>query len=63
MDGKKFTTMKPSMLARELRELTDCQSQYQLYREGNETDTGIDSSETVSLAGQPHFYTVPPATW
>lgn len=63
-EGRPFFTDKPSMLVHELLTLVDGSTTYQFYMEvsGGE-GVPLSHGNAVDLTQEPHFYSVPPATY
>jgi hypothetical protein len=63
-EGRPFTTDTPSMTVAELLKLVNGVSTYYFYMEvpGRE-DVPLSHHNAVDLTQEPHFYSIPPATY
>lgn len=61
---RRFTLENPRAQIAELKRMANATPNYHTYRDmfGKGRDIGFGEGEAVDLAGEPHFYTVPPAT-
>lgn len=65
VDGKEFSSEKPSLTALEIKTIANVPGEYQLFleTEGDTPDRAISDGEAVAIGDKPHFFAVPPATF
>lgn len=62
-DARRFTTHHPSMLVADLKHLVGCTVSYHLYQELDGKNIPFNDGNAVDLTREPHFYSLPPATF
>jgi hypothetical protein len=62
-DARRFETLKPSMMVVELKKLVRCSVVYLLHEERDGREIFYSDGQAVDLTREPHFFSVPPATY
>lgn len=63
LDGREYWSQKPSMLVAELIAMTGASPSYSFEGERNGERVPFAHGNAVDLTQEPHFFTVPPATY
>lgn len=62
-DERRYYTDRPSMQVTEVRRLVDSSPLYQFLVDQGGIDVALNDGQAVDLTREPHFYSVPPATY
>jgi hypothetical protein len=62
-DARRFATASPSMLVGELKQLVGCTVTYPFHEERDGKEIYYSDGQAVDLTREPHFFSVPPATY